>query len=30
VVKLIELARDRVFKQFGVRLTEEIERVGEF
>ncbi len=30
VVKLIELARSQVLKQFGVRLTEEIERVGEF
>jgi len=30
VVKLIELARETVLKQFGVRLTEEIERVGEF
>lgn len=30
VVKLIERARERVYTQFGVRLTEEIERVGEF
>lgn len=30
VVKLIERARDQVKKQFGVRLVEEIVRVGEF
>lgn len=30
VVKLIELARETVLQKFGVRLTEEIERVGDF
>lgn len=30
VVKLINMARSRVEKQFGIRLTEEIQRVGEF
>lgn len=30
VVKLIDLARERVSEKFGVTLTEEIERVGEF
>lgn len=30
VVKLIEMAREKVYRQFGVRLEEEILRVGEF
>ncbi len=30
VVKLIDLCRERVLKRFGVRLAEEIQRVGEF
>ena len=30
VVQLIETARENVQKQFGVRLVEEVERVGEF
>ncbi len=30
VVQLIELAREAVYAQFGVRLTEEIVRIGEF
>jgi UDP-N-acetylmuramate dehydrogenase len=30
VVKLIDLAKDRVEERFGIKLTEEIQRVGEF
>lgn len=30
VVKLIEIAREKVHTRFGVRLTEEIERIGDF